>query len=118
MYADITLETFLLDTPNNIAVVTDAPAKCTLTIYPLSKLDKSTIFPVFHTDCQLSLSASTQSLMHCMSTTTSRKRNLVLLTEVFSMEPAQTNSVPQFLSVSIILSTPLHEEKHTLVYFQ
>jgi hypothetical protein len=33
MYADITLETVDLDTPNNVAVFdTDAPAKCTPTI--------------------------------------------------------------------------------------
>jgi hypothetical protein len=40
VYADITLETAALDTPNNVAVfATDAPAKCTPTICPLSKLD-------------------------------------------------------------------------------
>jgi hypothetical protein len=37
MYANITLETVALDTPNNVAVfVTDAPAKRTPTICPLS----------------------------------------------------------------------------------
>jgi hypothetical protein len=45
MYADITLETAALHTPNNVAVfVIDAPAKHALMICPLSKLDKSPIF--------------------------------------------------------------------------
>jgi hypothetical protein len=60
VYADITLETVALDTPNNVAVfVTDAPAKRAPTICPLSKSDKSPIFRFFHTECH-----STQSLMH------------------------------------------------------
>jgi hypothetical protein len=32
----------------------------------------------------------------------------ILQTEVLSMEPTETNSIPQFLNVSIILSTPLY----------
>jgi hypothetical protein len=60
MYADITLETVALDTPNNAAVfVTDAPAKRAPMIYPLSKSDKSPFFWFFHTDCH-----SIQLLMH------------------------------------------------------
>jgi hypothetical protein len=52
VYADITLETVTLDTPNNVAVyIRDAPAKCLPTICPLSKSDKSPIFRFFHTDC-------------------------------------------------------------------
>jgi hypothetical protein len=39
--------------------ITDAPAKCTPTICPFSKLDKSPIFHFFHMDCH-----STQTLMH------------------------------------------------------
>jgi hypothetical protein len=51
MYADITLETVTLDTPNNVAVfVTDAPAKRAPTVCPLSKPDKSPIFRFCHTD--------------------------------------------------------------------
>jgi hypothetical protein len=60
MYADITLETVDLDTPNIVAVfVMDAPARHVTTIYPLSKSEKSPIFQFFHMDCH-----STQSLMH------------------------------------------------------
>jgi hypothetical protein len=51
-YADITLETVGLDTPNNTAIfIIDAPAKRAPTICPLSKSDKSPIFRFFHTDC-------------------------------------------------------------------
>jgi hypothetical protein len=40
-----TLETVAHDTANNVAgFVTDAPAKRAQTIYPLSKLDKPSIF--------------------------------------------------------------------------
>jgi hypothetical protein len=39
--------------------VTDAPAKCTQTICPLSKSGKSSIFQFCHMDCP-----STGSLMH------------------------------------------------------
>jgi hypothetical protein len=60
VYADITVETVALDTPNNVAVfVTDAPAKCSLTIRPLSKSDQSLIFRFFHMGCH-----STQLLVH------------------------------------------------------
>jgi hypothetical protein len=59
MYADITLKTVTLSTPNNVAVyVTDAPAQSTPMICPLSKLDKSPIFWFFHMDWH-----SPQSLM-------------------------------------------------------
>jgi hypothetical protein len=45
VYADITLETFTLNTPNNVAVfVTDAPAKREPMICSLSKSDKSPTF--------------------------------------------------------------------------
>jgi len=44
VYAVITLETGAMDTPNKVAIlVTDAPAKCTQTICPLSKFDESLI---------------------------------------------------------------------------
>jgi hypothetical protein len=60
VYADITLETVALDTPNNVAVfVAGAPAKCTPMNYPPSKFDKSPIFRLFQTDCHL-----TQPIMH------------------------------------------------------
>jgi hypothetical protein len=60
VYADITLETVALDTPNNVSVyVTHAPSKRTLIICPLSKSDKYPIVRFFHTDCH-----STQPLMH------------------------------------------------------
>jgi hypothetical protein len=39
--------------------VTDAPAKCAPTIYPLSKSDSYPIVWFFHMNCH-----STQSLMH------------------------------------------------------
>jgi hypothetical protein len=56
---NITLETVALHTPNNAEVfITDAPAKRTPMICPLSKLDKFPIFRFFHKDCH-----STQSLM-------------------------------------------------------
>jgi hypothetical protein len=60
VYANIILETVTLDTPNKVAVfVMDAPAKCTPTICPLQKLEKSRIFWFFHMGRQ-----SEQSLMH------------------------------------------------------
>jgi hypothetical protein len=60
LYADITLESVALDTPNNVAVsVTDATAKQASTICPFLKSDKSPVFLFLHTDCH-----STQSLMH------------------------------------------------------
>jgi hypothetical protein len=52
MYADITLETVALDTPNNVAVhVTDAPTRRVSTICSLSKSDMSPTFRFFHMDC-------------------------------------------------------------------
>jgi hypothetical protein len=52
VYADITLETVALNTPNNVAdFITDAPAKRAPTIYSLLKSDKSPIFPFFEKDC-------------------------------------------------------------------
>jgi hypothetical protein len=60
MYANITLETIVFSTLNNVSdFVTDAPAKCASTIWRFSKSDKSLVFQLFHTDCH-----STQSLMH------------------------------------------------------
>jgi hypothetical protein len=60
VYAYVTLETVALDAPNDVTVfITEAPAKRALTICPLSKLGKSSIFRFFHTD-----SHSAQSLMH------------------------------------------------------
>jgi hypothetical protein len=60
MYADITLQMFTLDTPNNVAdFVTHFPAKRAPTICLLSKSDKSPSFHFFHMDCH-----STQSLLH------------------------------------------------------
>jgi hypothetical protein len=51
-YADITLETGALDTPNNVTLfLTDVPAKRAPTICPLSKSDKSPIYRFFHTEC-------------------------------------------------------------------
>jgi hypothetical protein len=66
MYADVTLETVALDTPNNLAVfVTDVPANRVPTICPLSKSDKSSIFRFFHTDCHSAQSLTlNRSLMH------------------------------------------------------
>jgi hypothetical protein len=50
--ANITLEAVALSTPNNVAVfITDAPVKRAPTFCPLSKSDKCTIFPFFHTNC-------------------------------------------------------------------
>jgi hypothetical protein len=64
-YDNITLKTVPLDTPNNVAVFTTvAPAKCTITICPLSKLGKSPIIPFFYTECH-----ATKSLIHWHSTT-------------------------------------------------
>jgi len=52
VYVIITLETAAVDTPNKVAVfVTDAPAKCAPTIWPLWKPDKSPILQHFHTNC-------------------------------------------------------------------
>jgi hypothetical protein len=51
MYADVTLETVALNTPNNVAVfITDAPAK---THQPsiLFQNRKSLIFRFFHSEC-------------------------------------------------------------------
>jgi hypothetical protein len=60
LYADITLETVALDTPNNMAVfIRDAPTKRKPTICPLSKSGHSLIFLFFPADCHL-----TQSLNH------------------------------------------------------
>jgi hypothetical protein len=50
VYADITLKTVALGTPNNVAVfVTDAPGRSAATICPFSKSHKSPIFRFSHT---------------------------------------------------------------------
>jgi hypothetical protein len=60
VYADVSLETVALNTPNNVAVfATNAAAKRAPTFCPLLKFDRSPVFTVFETDCQ-----STQTLMH------------------------------------------------------
>jgi hypothetical protein len=60
VYADITLETVALDTPNKLVdFITDAPAKRAPTIFTLSKSERSPIYRFFQTD-----SRSTQSLIH------------------------------------------------------
>ena len=52
VYAIVTLETAVLDTPNKVAVlVTDAAAKRIPTICPLWKSDKFPILQYFHTNC-------------------------------------------------------------------
>jgi hypothetical protein len=101
-YANITLETLVLDTPNNVAVsVRDASVKCTPMICPLSKSDKFPIFWFFHMDCH-----TTQSLMlwhqHCRVQTDKN----VQCCQLKFFQCMQHKFVPQFLSVSIILSTP------------
>jgi hypothetical protein len=59
-YTDMTLETVVVDTRNNVAIfIRDVPAKRPPTICPLSKSDKSPIFLFSHTDCH-----SAESLMY------------------------------------------------------
>jgi hypothetical protein len=96
-YANITLGTVALDTPNNVAAfVTYAPAKRTPMIWPLSKSE------FFHTDCD-----SAESLMHWHEhyrVWTNGRTFTVASGSSFIV--ASRNSV-YFLSVSIILSRPL-----------
>jgi hypothetical protein len=104
MYADITLETVALDTCNNVSgFVRDAPAKHAPTICPLSKSDNSPISRFFHMNYHLK-----QSLMHLHEhyrVQTNGKTFSVANWIYFNV--ANTNSTPQFFSVSIILSTPV-----------
>jgi hypothetical protein len=95
VYVDITLETVALNTRNNVAVfITYASDKCAPTC-PLSKSDKSPIFRFFHTDCH-----PAQSLIHWY------EHHRVQRCQLKFFQLANTNSIPQFLSVSIILSIP------------
>jgi hypothetical protein len=70
VYANITLETVAVNTPNNMAViVTNAPAKRAPVICYLSNSGKCPIIRVFHTDCH-----RTQSLKCTDTGTTACKQ--------------------------------------------
>jgi hypothetical protein len=103
VYADLTLETVVLYAPDYMAIfITDAPAKRSRTICSLLKLEVSH-FLIFHGDYH-----STKKLCYNRSTTECKQmeeEHSVLPTEVLPMQPKQRNSLPQFLTVSIILST-------------
>jgi hypothetical protein len=102
VYADITLETVALDTPNNVAIfVIDAPAKRGPTICPLSKLGKSPIVQLFHTDCR-----SIQSTMHLHDhyKVCSDGRRPFTVANWSSFSVTDTNFIPQFLSVSVFFA--------------
>jgi hypothetical protein len=73
-------------------------------IYPLSKLEKPPHFPILSHDCQ-----PTQSLMywHKLYWVQTNGRTFSVA-NWSSFNVAETNSIPQFLSVSIILSTPVY----------
>jgi hypothetical protein len=74
VYADITLETVSLDTPDNAAVYdTDAPAKRAPTICPLSESGEFPIFLFLHTDCHTSV---TNELTRALQSVNKRKKNI------------------------------------------
>ena len=88
MYVIITLETAALGTPNKVAVlVTDAPAKCAPTIWPLWKSEKSTSLQYFHTYCDWS-----QSVMYWQWHYTAQTNNRIMkdTTNFLSVQPTQT----------------------------
>jgi hypothetical protein len=75
VYADITLESVALDTPNNVAVViTDAPAKRAQTRCPLSKSDKCYIFRFFY--AYNLLGAITNALTRTLQSVNKGKNNI------------------------------------------
>jgi hypothetical protein len=104
VYADITLETVALDTPNNVAVfITDAPAKHAATIYPLSKLNRSPIFWFFH--MWLSLNTITNALMQALQSVNKWKN--IQCCNGSSFNVTNTNTFYSSIStVSIILFAP------------
>ena len=94
VYAVITLETAALDTPNEVAVlVTDAPTKCSPTVCPLWKSDKSSTLQYVHTKCWLN------TICKCNDTgTTHRKQRnkqiewrKIRTNKVLSVQPKQTD---------------------------
>jgi hypothetical protein len=90
MYADITLETVALSILNNVAVfVTDARL-------PFSDF--------FH---GLSLNTITNALTQALQSVNKWKKSIHCC-QLSSFNVAYTNSVPQFLSVSIIFPRPVY----------
>jgi hypothetical protein len=87
-----------------IVFVADAPAKRAPTICPFSKSDKNPIIQFFQTGCH-----STQLLMHWREHnrvyTNGRRKFSVPNRGSFNVANIK-NYIPQFLSVSIIVSTP------------
>jgi hypothetical protein len=97
MCADVTLETVALDTRNNVAVfITDAHD---LTSFKIRQVSHFTI-PLH----ELSLNTITDALTQALQNIYKRKKNNQCCQLKF-FQVGNTNSVPQFLSVSIILFT-------------
>jgi hypothetical protein len=72
VYADITVETVALGTPNNVAAfVTNAPAKRTPTVCPPLKSDKSPIL-----SRRLSLNTITNALAQTLRSVNKRNKNI------------------------------------------
>jgi hypothetical protein len=100
VYADTTFKTVALDTHDNAAVfVTDAPAKHTQVICPLSR--QVSHFLILSHRLSLSTISTDMRTTECKHTGI----HSVLPNKVLSMQPTRTNFIPQFLSVSIILHT-------------
>jgi hypothetical protein len=86
-----------------VVFVTDAPAERAPTISPHSKSDKYPIFLFFHTHGH-----PTQSIVHWHEhyRVWTNGRRTFSFANWNSFNVANTNSIPQFLCVSIVLSTP------------
>jgi hypothetical protein len=103
MYADITLETVALDTPNNVAIfITDAPAKRAPTMSSL-KIGQISHFPILSHG--LPLSTITNALRRTLQSVNKGKNNFQCCQLKFFHCSQHKNSI-QVLSVSIILFTP------------